>query len=294
MNAKHPGGIAADNKAFALPLAGTGIGLRSPHVSQILTEKPAIAWLELLADNHFAEGGLIAAQLDAICDLYPVTLHSVGLSLGSTADTDRDYLNKLKRIKDDHCVHWLSDHLCFSSDGGIQSHDLLPVPFTQQSINTFVDNISRVQDLWGERILVENVSSYATFKDCEFSEVEFITEIAGRADCYLLVDINNLYVNHINHGTDTRAFINGLPRDRVKEIHLAGHEDHGQYLLDSHNSPVSEAVWALYRQFIQKHPSTPTLIEWDNNIPALDVLLQEAAQAEKIANHYQAQGRDVA
>ena len=282
------------HKPVSAPISGVGIGLRSPHVQQILTEQPAIAWLELLADNHLADGGLIPAQLNAICELYPVTLHSVGLSLGSTEPLDLAYLNKLKQLKHDHSIHWLSDHLCFTSHGGMQSHDLLPVPFTEQSIQIFVDNISRVQDIWGEKILVENVSSYMSFKSTEMLEIDFINEIVKRADCNLLIDLNNLYVNHINHATDTNDFINKLPLSRVKEIHLAGYEDHGNYLLDAHNNHVSTAVWKLYEQLIQRSPQLPTLIEWDNDIPALDILLTEASLAENIAHRYQQRNQYVA
>ncbi len=272
------------NKPIPEPISGVGIGLRSPHIHQILSERPAIPWLELLADNHIADGGLIPAQLNAICEHYPVTLHSVGLSLGSTDPVNINYLNKLKQLKNDHTIHWLSDHLCFTSHNGIQSHDLLPVPYTEQSIQTFVDNISRAQDIWGDKILVENVSNYMSFNASEMSEIDFINEIVSRADCHLLVDVNNLYVNHINHAVDTTDFISKLPTKRVKEIHLAGYEDHGNYILDAHNNPVSDSVWQLYTQLIQILPNTPTLIEWDNNIPDLDVLLNEASIAESICH----------
>lgn len=268
------------------PISGVGIGLRAPHIKQILTEKPDIAWLELLADNHIADGGLIPSQLNAICESYPVTLHSVGLSLGSTEPLNVSYLNKLKQLKKDHAIHWLSDHLCFTSHNGIQSHDLLPLPYTEQSIKVFVDNISRVQDLWGDRILVENVSNYLNFKSSEITEIEFINEIVERADCTLLIDVNNLYVNHINHHVDTDDFINKLPLSRIKEIHLAGYEDHGKYLLDAHNNRVSSEVWKLYQQVIKKTGHVASLIEWDNDIPELSVLLEESKIANKIIQQY--------
>lgn len=267
-------------------IEGVGIGLRSPHVQQILTENLAIPWLEILVDNHLAQGGLIPAQLQAICERYPVTLHSVGLSLGSTDPMNKNYIHDLIQLKQEHHIHWLSDHLCFTSNNGYQSHDLLPVPFCEQSIRTFVDNISRVQDLWGDRILVENVSNYLAFNSNEMTEIDFINEIAERADCFLLIDVNNLYVNHINHGTDTDDFISKLPLHRVKECHLAGYEDHGEYLLDAHNNHVSEPVWTLYEQLISMIPNTPTLIEWDNNIPSLETLLEEASSAEKIIHQF--------
>lgn len=265
------------------PISGVGIGLRSPHINEVLTTRPEVPWFELLADNHMAQGGVIPRQLDAICQHYPVTFHSVGLSLGSIDSLDMSYLGKLKQLMNQYQVAWLSEHLCFTSVDGLHSHDLLPIPYSEESLKHMVRRISQVQDYLGEQILVENVSSYMRFKETTIPEVEFISAVAEQADCSLLIDINNIYVNHINLGIDTDDYIKRLPYQRIKEIHLAGYEDKGDFLLDAHNNPVSDPVWELYQQLMHYTPDTPTLVEWDNDIPPLQVLLQEAQRAESIA-----------
>ena len=264
------------------PITGVGVGLRSPHVSQILMNLPDIPWFELLADNYLAEGGLVPAQLEAICQHYPVTFHSVGLSLGSIDPLNLEYLGKLKALMRRHDISWLSEHLCFTSLDGMHSHDLLPIPYSEESLIHIVKRIQQTQDFLGERILIENVSSYMEFDHSTISEADFICEVAARADCWLLVDVNNIYVNSQNQGIDAKAYINQIPVDRIKEIHLAGYEDHGDYLLDAHNNPVSADVWSLYTQLIHRVPNTPTLIEWDNDIPTFERLLEEAKIAREI------------
>ena len=264
------------------PISGVGIGLRSQHVAEILATKPDIPWFELLADNHMAEGGLIPAQLHAICQHYPVTFHSVGLSLGSVDPLNITYLGRLKQLMQQYGVAWLSEHLCFTSVGGFHSHDLLPIPYSEESLAHMVNRIMQVQDFLGERILVENVSSYMRFADSSIPEVEFISEVARQADCYLLIDMNNIYVNHINLGLDAMAYIEQLPHQRIREVHLAGYEDKGDFLLDAHNNPVSAPVWQLYQQLLKFVPQVPALIEWDNDIPPLQRILQEARHAEEI------------
>lgn len=264
------------------PISGVGIGLRPPHIDEILTTQPQIPWLELLADNHMAAGGIIPAQLEAVCHLYPVTFHSVGLSLGSVDPLDLNYLGKLKRLMRQHQVNWLSEHLCFTSVDGFHSHDLLPIPYTEESLRHMVDRVSQVQDFLGERILIENVSSYMKFSETALDEVEFVSQVAIQADCDLLIDVNNIYVNHVNQGIDAEAYIRQLPHEHIREIHLAGYEQHDGFVLDAHNNPVSDPVWALYEQLLQYTPEVPTLIEWDNDIPSLQRLMQEAHKAETL------------
>lgn len=264
------------------PISGVGIGLRSPHIAEILTQSPVVPWLELLADNHLAEGGLIPAQLEAIRELYPITLHCVGMSLASTEPLDKKYCQQIKGLARSVNAAWISEHLCFTSAGGMQSHDLLPIPYNQQSLTHCVDRILQIQDFLGERLVVENVSNYMAFKETDRSEIDFIIELAEKADCYLLVDVNNIYVNQINHGLDAHEYIDRLPLARIKEIHLAGYQQQENYLLDAHNSPVSQPVWALYQRLLQRKPDIPTLIEWDNDIPPLEVLLGEVAKAKNI------------
>lgn len=272
------------------PIAGTGIGLRSPHINEILSDLPPVPWFELLADNHLVEGGLIPLQLEKICQHYPVTFHSVGLSLGSIDPLDRNYLGKLKKLMQQHEITWLSEHCCFTSVDGFHSHDLLPLPYSEESLSHMVARISQVQDFLGEQILIENVSSYMKFAESTLDEADFISELAEQADCLLLIDVNNIYVNHINQGVDTEKYLSRLPYEKIKEVHLAGFDDRGDYILDAHNNPVAEPVWQLYEKLIQHIPHVPTLIEWDNDIPSLQTLMSEAEKAELISNKYQ-QGR---
>jgi hypothetical protein len=272
------------------PISGVGIGLRSQHIQEILTALPNtlpnIGWLELLADNHLAEGGLDVVQLEAIAEHYPLTLHCVGMSLASVEPLDLDYCQKIKALSKRVNAHWISEHLCFSAALGAYSHDLLPIPYHQETLAHCVQRVVQIQEVLGERILVENVSSYMTFENSEMSEIEFINALAEQADCDLLIDVNNIYVNQLNHGLDSKAYIDQLPLERVKEIHLAGYQQQENFVLDAHNNPVSEPVWQLYQRLIKKQPSIPTLIEWDNDIPPLAILLDEAEKAHKIMQKY--------
>jgi len=271
-------------------IAGVGIGLRSPHVSEVLTQLPDVPWFELLADNHMAAGGVIPVQLQAICKHYPVTFHSVGLSLGSAEPLNLEYLGQLKTLMHEHHIAWLSEHLCFTALDGKHSHDLLPIPYSEESLNHMVERIDQTQDFLGEQILVENVSSYMEFSESSIAEVEFVAEVVKRADCGLLIDVNNIYVNAYNQGIDAEAYIDQLPIDRIREIHLAGFEDHGDYILDAHNNPVADDVWDLYARLIARLADrgtdcmrqVPTLIEWDNDIPSFERLTQEADHAKLI------------
>jgi uncharacterized protein (UPF0276 family) len=266
------------------PVSGVGIGLRSPHITEILTTLPDIPWLELLADNHLAEGGLVSTRLDAIAEYYPLTLHCVGMSLASVEPLNKAYCQRIKALAKRVNAAWVSEHLCFTSGMEIHSHDLLPIPYNQESLNHCAERILQIQDLLGERLLIENVSSYMTFKNSEMSEIDFIVELAEKADCYLLADVNNIYVNQMNHGLNGEFYINNLPIERIKEIHLAGYQQKENYLLDAHNNPVSEPVWELYQRLIKRKADIPTLIEWDNDIPSLPIVLNEAAKAQKIVS----------
>jgi len=278
--------LTQKEKSEQRPISGTGIGLRSPHVDEILINQPRIPWLELLADNHMAAGGIIPAQLAAICECYPVTFHSVGLSLGSVDPLDLDYLGKLKQLMRKHNVCWLSEHLCFTSVDGFHSHDLLPVPYSEESLLHMANRITEVQDYLGERILVENVSSYMKFAETDMDEVEFISEVAAQADCALLIDVNNIYVNHLNQDIDPVSYIKRLPFERIKEVHLAGYEQKEGFALDAHNHPVSDTVWDLYQLLVQHIPDVPSLIEWDNDIPPLARLIEEADKADLIKQQF--------
>ena len=263
-------------------LAGTGLGLRSAHIARVLSERPPVPWFEILADNHTAPGGLIPRQLAAVRADYPITLHCVGMSLGGTAPLDIAYLRSIKRLIQTYEPVQVSDHLCFSSHASHQYHDLLPLPYTEEALLHVADRIQRVQDFLGVRVLVENVSSYLTYRHSTLAEAEFLAALSEAADCDLLFDVNNAYVNEINHGAPAGDFLHHLPLERIREIHLAGYEDKGDYLIDAHNNRVSDPVWALYADVVQQLPDVPVLIEWDNDLPALEILLDEAARAERI------------
>jgi uncharacterized protein (UPF0276 family) len=204
------------------------------------------------------------------------------MSLGGTDPLDIEYLRSIKRLVRDYEPVQVSDHLCFSSHASHQYHDLLPLPYTEEALRHVEGRIRQVQDFLGMRILVENVSSYLTYGHSSLGEAEFLAALTEMSDCNLLLDVNNAYVNEVNHGDPARNFLQHLPLDRIREIHLAGYEDKGDYLIDAHNNPVADPVWALYRDTIQQLPEAPVLIEWDNDIPSLETLFGEAARAERI------------
>ncbi len=261
-------------------LKGVGIGLRSPHVLQILKDNPKVDWFELLADNHIVEGGWFRRQAMEIADRYPVTMHCVGMSLGSIDPIDYEYLKKIKVLADQLGPVLISDHLCWTSYKSHHSHDLLPLPYTEESLEHISNRISLIQDYLGCRIAIENVSAYATFKHSTINEVEFLNALAKKSDSNILFDINNLYVNHKNNGQNINTYINEIDKSRIAEIHLAGFEDKGNYYLDAHNSRVHNDVWGIYEKF--KNNNIPTLVEWDHDIPDLSVLIGEVNKAKDI------------
>ena len=267
-------------------IAGVGLGLRSQHIDEVLLTQPDVPWFELLTDNHMAPGGLIPMQLEAIRGNYPITFHCVGMSLGGTDPLDMEYLRGVKTLIERYQPSLVSDHLCFSQHAQHNYHDLLPLPYNEETLQHFSQRIAQVQDILGTRILVENVSSYLTYQSSTISEAEFIAELLSRADCDLLLDINNVYVNAVNHGFSAREYLRKIPMQRVREIHLAGYEDRGAYLLDAHNNRVSTPVWELYEQVIKEYKNIPTLIEWDNDIPSFAVLREEAAAASVLIERH--------
>lgn len=264
-------------------IAGTGIGLRAQHIRHFLSGQPDVPWLELLTDNALSSGGLLPAQLRAIREHYPMTLHGVGMNLGSLAPLDWDYIGRVRQLADELEVSWISEHICFTAFGNYHSHDLLPLPNTEEALQHLVQRIEQVQDFLGRRLLMENASRYISYRDSTMSDGEFIRAMAEQSDCLLLLDVNNAYVNQINHGADALTLFHQIPLDRVAEVHLAGYQDKQSYLLDAHNGPVADPVWQLYRQLLALKPDIPTLIEWDNALPPLAELLQEAERARQIA-----------
>lgn len=264
------------------PLSGFGLGLRVEHYADFLDGHPAVDWLEVISENYLVPGGKPLAHLDRIRAEYPMAMHGVSLSIGSTDPLDRGYLRELKALTRRIEPAWVSDHLCWTGVGHQHLHDLLPLPCTEEALRHVSERVMQVQEALGRRLLLENVSSYVSFEGDEMREWEFIAELARRADCELLLDVNNVYVSSRNHGFDARRFIDAMPRERVRQIHLAGHEDHGDHLIDTHDHPVCEAVWELYAYTVQRLGVVPTMIERDDHIPPLAELMAELDRARAI------------
>lgn len=276
------------------PELGTGLGLRSAHYSHVLETRPRISWFEATSENYMglrsstsaAAGGRALRVLDEIRRDYPVVLHGVSLSIGSTDPLNEDYLRRLRALSDRIEPAWLSDHLCWTGVEGENLHDLLPLPFTSEALEHLVPRIQRAQEVLGRRILLENVSSYLTFEHSEMKEWEFLAELCRRADCGVLLDINNIYVSAMNQGFDPLTYLEGIPEGRVGQMHLAGHSrqcaQDVTMLIDTHDQPVAEPVWELYRQAVKRFGRVSTLIEWDARIPAFEVLEAEARRADVI------------
>jgi hypothetical protein len=262
-------------------LTGCGIGLRKEHFDRVLEEKPDVPFFEVISENFLISGGRPLHVLDRVRENYPVALHGVSMNLGSADALDTGYLARLKALIDRVEPAVVSDHLCWTGLAGLNSHDLLPLPFTEAA----------AQDVLGRRLLVENVSTYVFYRASEMTEADFLTAVVREADCHLLLDVNNLYVNARNHGFDAAEALNAIPRDRVRQFHLAGHEDHGDVLIDTHDHPVADEVWALYRKAVRRFGAQPTLLEWDANVPDLEVLLQEACLAGVIQRSWAAPER---
>ncbi len=263
------------------PVSGAGLGLRAVHYEYIQKHKPPVPWFEVLIDNYLNKSGIITSHLDRICTNYSITFHGVGLSIGSTEPLNRHYLTLLREAIDRYQPHHISDHLCWTGIQQQYAHDLLPLPYTHETIAHVANRILQVQDFLKQRILIENVSTYLTYAQADCTEAAFLAEIARRADCDILLDINNIYVSAFNQGFDAHSYIEQIPKDRVKEFHLAGYEDQGTHLLDTHGHAIHAPVWNLYNQALQIIGPRPTLIEWDNNIPAFPQLLDEANKAEQ-------------
>ena len=268
------------NEQNKASLRGVGVGLRHPHLTAILDNPGALPWFEILSDNYLVPGGPNLQILDTIRQDYPIAMHGVALSIGSNDPLNKAYLTKLKNLAARCEPAIISDHCCFVSHGGHYHPDLLPLPYTEEVLEHCRARILQIQDFLGRRILLENVSSYLTYQASDMTEAEFMAELAIRADCDLLVDINNIYVSAKNHKFNPIEYINTLPTSRVKQIHLAGFTDMKDYLLDSHGSEVAPPVWDLYDYALKQFGAVPTLIEWDNDLPDFEVLLNQAKLAE--------------
>jgi uncharacterized protein (UPF0276 family) len=273
-------GFAMSYRArHAIPDLGVGAGFRAPHANLVLRERPQVDWFEIISENYFAEGGVQRVHLEALRAAYRIVPHGVSLSIGGTDPIDRDYLARLRRLVYLVQAPWCTDHLCWTGIGSVDVHDLLPMPLTTTTLAHVVERVKLVQGELGVPFALENASSYLEFNESTIPEHEFLTEVSERADCGILLDVNNVFVSAYNHGYDPRVYIDAVPSDRVVQIHLAGHSDRGRYLLDTHSDHVRAEVWELYRRTLRRVGPISTLIEWDENIPAWEVLAAEVAMA---------------
>jgi uncharacterized protein len=266
-----------------MKLSGFGLGLRTPHYEAILSEPHEIDWLEVLTENYLVPGGKPLDYLERVRERYPLVMHGVSLSIGSTDAVDLEYLKSVRALAARIEPHWISDHLCWTGVDGRNLHDLLPLPYTEEALTTVVAKVGQVQDALGRQILLENVSSYLTFHASEMTEWEFLREVATRADCNILLDINNIYVSSVNHGFEAMEYLRAIPKARVRQFHLAGHSDMGGHLIDTHDHPIAAPVWDLYAKALALFGEVPTMIERDDNIPELSELVAELDMARELA-----------
>jgi len=270
--------------SVTVPALGFGLGLRTAHYEEILEGGWPVDWFELLSENYLVAGGKPLHYLDRIRANYPVVMHGVSLSIGSTDALDFDYLGALKALAERVSPHWISDHLCWTGVGGKNTHDLLPMPYTEEAVRHIASRVEAVQEFLGQRILLENVSSYVSYRESELTEWEFLAEIARRADCLILLDVNNIYVSAFNHGFDAERYLAGVPAERVQQIHLAGHSHCGDHIIDTHDADVIDPVWDLYAKAIQRLGPVSTMIERDDRIPPFADLVTELDRARRIAD----------
>jgi hypothetical protein len=269
--------------ALTAPPLGFGLGLRTQHYEAILAERPAIDWLEIISENYLVPGGRPLDYLDRIRADYPMAMHGVSLSIGSDDPLDRDYLRRVAALAKRVEPAWISDHLCWTGVGGRNMHDLLPLPYDEATLDHVVERIGQVQDALGRRLVLENVSSYVTYRRSTMPEWDFLAAVARRADCLILLDVNNIYVRAFNHDFDPLAYLDAIPAERVQQIHIAGHEDNGSHIIDTHDHPVIDPVWRLYGEAIRRCGPVSTMIERDDKIPPLGELVAELGQARAIA-----------
>ena len=268
---------------ISLPYLGHGVGLRTQHYATVLEEQPRVDWFECISENFMVAGGNPRRVLRRVRERYPVVLHGVSLSIGSVDPLDAKYLDELAALARETEPAWVSDHLCWSSVGGNFSHDLLPLPYTEEALAHVAARVRQVQDKLGRQILIENVSSYVTFTQSTLTEWQFLAELCQRADCGLLLDVNNVFVSAFNHEFDPMDFLRGIPRERVRQFHLAGHTNNGTHIVDTHDHPIIDGVWDLYAEAVRLFPGTPTMIERDADIPPYEELLAELDIARRIA-----------
>lgn len=273
-------------RVLIVSINGVGLGLRTPHIQSILSQKPNVPWFELLTDNWLDASGIDGVLLDEILKHYPVSLHGVAMNIGGVMPLNHDYLASVKALARRCETHWVSDHLAFTAVAGQQLHDLAPLPYTQEALSHVYERIDQIQTSLGFALTVENISAYVSFEHETLGEAEFLNELADKTGCNILLDVNNLYVNQVNLNTDAKAFIHEIKPKHVTEIHLGGFTQKGDYLLDAHNQPVADPVWLLYDMAMKKFPATATLIEWDNDLPSFETLMAEKTKAQSYFDQY--------
>jgi len=275
--------MSTDRQDNSRPYLGYGLGLRKEHYDTVLAERPAVDWFEIISENYMVEGGKPLDYLSRIREHYPMVMHGVSLSIGSTEPLDFDYLKRLKDLVRRVEPAWFSDHLCWTGVHGVNLHDLMPLPYTEEAVQHVADRISKVQDYMGRRMLLENVSSYISYSESQMSEWEFLCAVAEQADCLILLDINNIYVSAFNHNFDPCIYLQAMPGERVYQIHLAGHTHENNLIIDTHDHPIADPVFELYAAAVQKFGRVSTMIERDDRIPPLAELLAELQQVRDIA-----------
>jgi uncharacterized protein (UPF0276 family) len=273
---------AVNTPPEARPFLGFGLGLRKEHYEAILQGQPKVDWFEILTENYLVDGGKPLHYLDRLRANYPMVMHGVSLSIGGTDPLNFDYLRQIKALAERIEPVWISDHLCWTGVDGLNLHDLLPLPYTEEALKHVVRRVGQVQEFLGRRILLENVSSYVSYADSEMSEWEFLTAVVEAADCLILLDLNNIYVSARNHGFDPGQYLRHIPVERVWQFHLAGHFDRGDLLIDTHDRAVIDEIWALYEAAAVRFGTVSTMIERDDDIPPLEVLIEELNQARRL------------
>ena len=264
---------------WGYPDLGFGIGLRTVHFAHILEHQPKIDWFEILSENFMDTGGRPMYVLDQVAERYPVVLHGVSMSVGSTDPLNLPFLSKLKALAKRTNAHWVSDHLCWTGVSGLNLHDLLPMPYTDNSLRHTVDRVRKIQEILERPIALENPSTYLEFEHSDWTEANFLATLAEEADCALLLDVNNVFVSAFNHGFDAKQYIDRMPADRVVQNHLAGHLHKGTHIIDTHSDHVIDEVWELYRYSYERTGGVATLLEWDQDIPGFEVVHAEALKA---------------
>ena len=277
--------MSSSTNRWRFPDLGVGVGLRTSHYPHILEQKPDVDFFEILSENYLDTGGRPMHVVEQVADRYPIVMHGVSMSIGSTDPLDREYLKKLKALADRTRALWVSDHLCWTGVAGRNTHDLLPMPYTEEALRHVVERVRAVSDALERPLMLENASTYAEFAASSMPEHEFFGRLMEEADCGMLLDVNNVYVSAFNHGTDAKAYLDAIDPSRVTQYHLAGHTNKGTHIVDTHNDHVIEAVWDLYRHSVARTGDVSTLLEWDADIPDFEVVHAEARKALAHRSH---------